>query len=65
MLLMAKKKKTRITKKELLKIEKGAVRKEQKDQGALDGRFREKGVPNKKEKVTRKRDKDIDPEDLD
>ena len=65
MLLMAKKKKIRITKKELLKIEKGAVRKEQKDQGALDGRFREKVVPNKKEKVTRKRDKDIDPEDLD
>lgn len=65
MLLMAKKKKVRITKKELLKIEKGAVRKEQKDQGALDGRFREKVVPNKKEKVTRKRDKDIDPEDLD
>lgn len=56
------KKKTRITKKELLKIEKGAVRKEQKDQGALDGRFREKVVPNKKDRL--KRNKDIEPEDL-
>lgn len=59
---MAKKKK-RITKKELLKIEKGAVRKEQKDQGALDGRFREKLVPSKKEKIERKRKKQIDEDD--
>ncbi|HQV50858.1 MAG: hypothetical protein IPI00_13535 [Flavobacteriales bacterium] len=58
------KKKTHISKKELLKIEKGAVRKEQKEQGALDGRFREKMVPNKKRKAQRKRDKDIDAEDL-
>lgn len=58
------KKKTRITKKDLLKIEKGAVREEQKEQGALDGRFREKVVPNKKRKAQQKRDKDIGPEDL-
>jgi len=58
------KKKTHISKKELLKSEKGAVRKEQKEQGALDGRFREKMVPNKKRKAQRKRDKDIDAEDL-
>lgn len=38
----------RITKKELLKLERGAVRQEQKEQGALDGRFREKVEKNKK-----------------
>ena len=42
---MAKK---RITKKELLQIEQAAVREERKEQGALDGRFREKVEKNKK-----------------
>ena len=60
---MAKKK--RITKKDLDAIERAAKRDEQKAAGALDGRFREKVVPNKKKKkVQRKRDKDIDQEDL-
>ena len=47
---MAKK---RITKKELLKIEQAAVREERKEQGALDGRFREK-VEKSKKTYTRK-----------
>lgn len=38
----------RIGKEELHRIERAAVRKEQKDQGALDGRFREKVEPSKK-----------------
>ncbi len=38
----------RITKKDLLKIEQGAVREERKQQGALDGRFREKLEKSKK-----------------
>lgn len=42
---MAKK---RITKKELLRIEQTSVREERKEQGALDGRFREKVEKNKK-----------------
>lgn len=42
---MAKK---RITKKDLLKLERSAVREERKQQGALDGRFREKVEKNKK-----------------
>ncbi len=41
---MAKK---RNSKDELRKIEKGAVRDEMKEQGALDGRFREKVVADK------------------
>ncbi|MBX2983832.1 MAG: hypothetical protein KF843_14230 [Flavobacteriales bacterium] len=45
--------KKRITKEELLKIEKAAVREERKDQGALDGRFREK-VEKSKKTYTRK-----------
>jgi hypothetical protein len=40
--------KKRITRKELLKIEQAAVREERKQQGALDGRFREKVVKSKK-----------------
>ena len=48
---MAKK---NITKDDLRKIEKGAVRSEMKDQGAFDGRFRAKIVPDKK-KYSRKR----------
>ncbi len=56
---MAKKK--RITKKELLKMEQAAVREERKEQGALDGRFREKVVPDKKHKAKRRRK--VDPED--
>lgn len=59
---MAKKK--QITKKELDAIERAAKRDAQKAAGALDGRFREKVVPNKKKKAQQKRDKDIDPEDL-
>lgn len=47
---MAKK---RITKKELLQIEQAAVREERKQQGALDGRFREK-VEKSKKTYTRK-----------
>jgi stalled ribosome alternative rescue factor ArfA len=43
--VMAKK---RITKKELLQIEQAAVREERKEQGALDGRFREKVEKSKK-----------------
>ncbi|HMN04661.1 MAG TPA: hypothetical protein PKD45_02960 [Flavobacteriales bacterium] len=57
---MAKKK--RITKKELLKIEQAAVREERKQQGALDGRFREKVVPDKKRKAWRRRKVDPDEE---
>lgn len=48
---MAKKK--RITRKELDAIERAGKRKAQKEAGALDGRFREKVVPNKK-RYTRK-----------
>ena len=40
--------KKRITKKELDAIERAAKRKEQKEAGALDGRFRPKVVPSKK-----------------
>ena len=38
----------RITKKDLLQIEQAAVRQARKEQGALDGRFREKVEKNKK-----------------
>lgn len=54
---MAKKK--TITKKELDAIERAAKREAQKAAGALDGRFREKVVPNKKRKTTPK--KKVDP----
>lgn len=54
---MAKKK--TITKKELDAIERAAKRKEQKEAGALDGRFREKVVPDKK-RYSRKHKKDDD-----
>ncbi len=40
--------KKRITKKELDAIERAAKRKEQKEAGALDGRFRPKVVPSKR-----------------
>ena len=43
---MAKKQKT--DKDILRNIEKGIVREEQKEQGALDGRFRPKVIPSKK-----------------
>jgi len=59
---MAKKKV--ITKKELDAIERAAKRQAQKEAGALDGRFRPKVVPNKKERAKRKRRKDIDPDEL-
>lgn len=45
--------KKRITKKELDAIEREAKRAEQKEAGALDGRFRPKVLPSKK-KYTRK-----------
>jgi hypothetical protein len=54
--------KKRITKKDLLKVEQGAVREEQKAQGALDGRFREKVVPNKKRRTKPKHKGDEIPE---
>lgn len=57
---MAQKK--RITKKELLKIEQAAVREERKEQGAFDGRFREKVVPDKRRKTRRRRKMDPDEE---
>ena len=59
---MAKKKV--ITKRELLAIERAAKREAQKAAGAMDGRFREKVVPNKKRKAQRERNKDVDAEDL-
>lgn len=53
---MAKK---RDPKEDLRKIEKGAVRSEMKEQGALDGRFREKVVKDKtKYKRKKKHPKD-------
>jgi len=61
---MAKKKKKRDPKKDLLQVELGAVRDEQKAQGALDGRFRSKVVPNKKRKPAPKTTKDVDHDDL-
>lgn len=59
---MAKKK--RITKKDLDAIERAAKREAQKAAGALDGRFREKVVPNKKREAERKRGKGIEPDEL-
>lgn len=50
---MAKKK--AVTKKELDAIERAAKREAQKAAGALDGRFRQKVVPNKKRKAERKK----------
>ena len=50
---MAKKKKS--DKEVLHKIVLSAVRAEQKNQGAFDGRFREKKVPNKKKTYKRKK----------
>ncbi len=61
---MAKKKKKRDPKKDLLQVERGAKREEQKAQGALDGRFRPKVVPNKKRKPTPKRSTNVDPDEL-
>ena len=43
----------RITKEDTLKLERSAVREERKQQGALDGRFREK-VEKSKKAYTRK-----------
>ena len=54
---MAKKKKD--IKTILLKIEKGVVRDEMKEQGAFDGRFRAKVVPSKR-KYKRKPKNDND-----
>lgn len=59
---MAKKKKT--PKDDLRKIEKCAVRSEMKEQGALDGRYREKVVEDKtKYKRKKKHRKDEGEED--
>ena len=55
---MAKKK--TITKEDLAKIEKAAKRREQKEQGALDGRFRPKVIPNKKKGRKPPKDDDHD-----
>jgi hypothetical protein len=52
--------KKRITKKELDAIERAAKREEQKDAGALDGRFRPRVVPSKKKKSPPKRPKEED-----
>ncbi len=54
---MAKKK--TITKEDLAKIEKAAKRKEMKEQGALDGRYRAKVIPDKK-KAHKRNPKDDD-----
>lgn len=50
-----------ITKKELLAIERAAKREAQKAAGALDGRFRVKVVPDKKNKG--RRDRKVDPDE--
>lgn len=57
---MAKKKNP---KKDLEAIERTAKRQEQKEAGALDGRFREKVVPDKKRKAKIPPKKAIDPEE--
>ena len=59
---MAKKK--AITKKDLDALERAAKREAQKAAGALDGRFRQKVVPNKKRKPTPKPTKNIDPDEV-
>lgn len=61
MITMAKRK--TITRKELDAIERAAKREAQKAAGALDGRFRQKVVPNKKQKAQRKRGKAVDPDE--
>jgi hypothetical protein len=53
--------KARDPKKDLRRIEKAAVRKERVEQGALDGRFREKVVPAKKRPTVRR--KRVDPDE--
>ncbi len=53
---MARKK--AVTKKDLDAIERAAKREAQKAAGALDGRFREKVVPNKKRKASHKKKAD-------
>ena len=53
---MAKKDK-HITKEDLTQIEKSAVRKEQKEQGAFDGRFATKSIPSKKAYSRKKKHK--------
>lgn len=58
---MAKKK--AITKKDLDALERAAKREAQKAAGALDGRFRQKVVPNKKRKANTTRRKKVNPQD--
>ena len=48
-------KKLKITKEDLRKIEKTVVREERKEQGALDGRFGTKVIPDKKKTYKRKK----------
>ncbi len=55
-------KKRHIGRKEQDAIERAAKREAQKVAGALDGRFREKVVPNKKRAPTRRRKADPDEE---
>jgi hypothetical protein len=59
---MAKKK--RSPKKDLDAIQRGVKREAQKAAGALDGRFREKVVPDKRRNAARKYGKVVGPEDL-
>ena len=61
MITMAKRK--TVTRKELDAIKRAAKREAQKAAGALDGRFRQKVVPNKKHKAQRKRGKAVDPDE--
>ncbi|MCO6481988.1 MAG: hypothetical protein J5I62_04255 [Flavobacteriales bacterium] len=47
-----------VTKRDLLKVERSAVREERKQQGALDGRFREKVEKSKKTYSRKRKHKD-------
>ena len=51
-------KKKQITQADLHKIEKQVVREEMKEQGALDGRYRPKVIPDKKKYTRKKKRKD-------
>jgi hypothetical protein len=51
---MSAKKQRRSPKKDIAQVDRAVKRQEQKDQGALDGRFREKVVPSKKRYVRKR-----------
>lgn len=51
-------KKKQITQADLNQIEKQVVREEMKEQGALDGRYRPKVIPDKKKYTRKKKRKD-------